>query len=417
MKTCMKMISALLVFAVVLSLSNGVSAVGIVSEEEMGLSGLSNVSVTQATNRYFAERNAYLLGETAVMDWPVIGIVNDEIAHKAQYADENIVLTNLSYTISSVACYDTHADVSVTETVSYVKNGAAGAEEIVHILTLYLDADDIPVVAADEYAETFSAFYSCSYIPPAALANSTTPAGSSLCIVEVAKGELGTEETGDNITKYGEWFGMNGEPWCAMFVSWCADHANIDETVIKQSASCTDMRSLFEEQNRYYLSIANGGNYTPVVGDIIYFGSGTRTKHVGIVALVENGAVWFYDGNHIAEVTYRSKALTASDIVSYGHPNYEATGHTYSEYECSDESHWRECTVCGYTAEAFHTPGTAYTYDLTHHWKLCTECGIQVNKAAHVPVNIGYNQYKCKFCNFIIISEVGQSIIKEVVKL
>lgn len=30
------------------------------------------------------------------------------------------------------------------------------------------------------------------------------------------------EDNNNDITPYGEWYGMNGQPWCAMFVSWCA---------------------------------------------------------------------------------------------------------------------------------------------------------------------------------------------------
>lgn len=41
-------------------------------------------------------------------------------------------------------------------------------------------------------------------------------------IVDVAIGELGYKEQGNNRTKYGAWYGMNGAAGCHMFVSWCA---------------------------------------------------------------------------------------------------------------------------------------------------------------------------------------------------
>lgn len=35
-----------------------------------------------------------------------------------------------------------------------------------------------------------------------------------------------TEQPADsNLTKYGKWYGANGVPWCAIFVSWCFDQA------------------------------------------------------------------------------------------------------------------------------------------------------------------------------------------------
>lgn len=38
-----------------------------------------------------------------------------------------------------------------------------------------------------------------------------------------AQGEIGYRESpaGSNMTKYGAWYGLNGESWCAMFQSWC----------------------------------------------------------------------------------------------------------------------------------------------------------------------------------------------------
>lgn len=38
--------------------------------------------------------------------------------------------------------------------------------------------------------------------------------------------EVKTANAGNqNFTKYGEWYGLNGQPWCDMFVSWCAEQA------------------------------------------------------------------------------------------------------------------------------------------------------------------------------------------------
>jgi len=41
-------------------------------------------------------------------------------------------------------------------------------------------------------------------------------------IIAVAAAEVGTKENppGSNRTKYGQWFGLDGYKWCAMFVSW-----------------------------------------------------------------------------------------------------------------------------------------------------------------------------------------------------
>ena len=41
-------------------------------------------------------------------------------------------------------------------------------------------------------------------------------------IIAIAQKEIGYTESpaGSNRTKYGEWFGLNGAPWCGVFVSW-----------------------------------------------------------------------------------------------------------------------------------------------------------------------------------------------------
>ena len=46
-------------------------------------------------------------------------------------------------------------------------------------------------------------------------------------IIETAASQNGTKESpaNSNKTKYGEWYGLNGVKWCAIFVSWVYDHA------------------------------------------------------------------------------------------------------------------------------------------------------------------------------------------------
>ena len=46
-------------------------------------------------------------------------------------------------------------------------------------------------------------------------------------IIAIAKKEIGYSEDppDSNLTKYGKWANLDGEPWCAMFASWCYDQA------------------------------------------------------------------------------------------------------------------------------------------------------------------------------------------------
>src|SRR5262245_57358583 len=42
--------------------------------------------------------------------------------------------------------------------------------------------------------------------------------------------QLGAKESpsGSNLTKYGDWYGENGVPWCAIFCTWCYEQAEND---------------------------------------------------------------------------------------------------------------------------------------------------------------------------------------------
>jgi len=46
-------------------------------------------------------------------------------------------------------------------------------------------------------------------------------------VLDIAEAENGTHEDpiNSNKTKYGEWYGLNGVPWCAIFISWVFDRA------------------------------------------------------------------------------------------------------------------------------------------------------------------------------------------------
>ena len=55
----------------------------------------------------------------------------------------------------------------------------------------------------------------------------TYPQGTAAALIAAALAEVGTIEHGDNLTKYGEYTGANGLPWCGSFVNWCANEAGV----------------------------------------------------------------------------------------------------------------------------------------------------------------------------------------------
>ena len=117
-------------------------------------------------------------------------------------------------------------------------------------------------------------------------------------VVAIAKSQLGYKEGANNDTMYGKWYGLNNQPWCAMFVSWCfgqAGHSRLVAASTKKGfASCDAGLKWFAKNN----------NLVPVgqaqAGDICFFQFDTDAQpdHVGIV--VKNDGkkyLWTYEGN------------------------------------------------------------------------------------------------------------------------
>ena len=139
----------------------------------------------------------------------------------------------------------------------------------------------------------------------------------------------GTVAGSGNYTKYGQWYGINPGAWCAMFVSWCANQAGIPTSVIPKHASCDVGMNWFKNQGRWgwgkYWGNRQGKTvYTPVRGDIIYFGNGNLndSTHVGIVYKVDSSYVYTVEGNTSNRCAYKQYSLGDSYIYGYGHPAY-----------------------------------------------------------------------------------------------
>ena len=123
--------------------------------------------------------------------------------------------------------------------------------------------------------------------------------GSLEAIIEIAKKEVGTiEGPKDNETKYGKWTGMNFQPWCQSFVSWCAFTSGLDPKKYPKSASTVAASDWFKKNNRW----ADARNDDPSPGDWIYFDfpedGVNRISHVGIcIKNNGNGTIQVIEGN------------------------------------------------------------------------------------------------------------------------
>ena len=64
-------------------------------------------------------------------------------------------------------------------------------------------------------------------------------------VLKIAAWQLGVLENpaGSNRQKYGEAYGMNGQPWCVMFVWWVCREAGFN---LRKTASCTDLSNAYK---------------------------------------------------------------------------------------------------------------------------------------------------------------------------
>lgn len=138
-------------------------------------------------------------------------------------------------------------------------------------------------------------------------------------LLTAAAGEIGYHEKGDNLTKYGEWYPMNGQPWCAMFVSWAANQAGIPENIIPKYSYCPTGASQLKQLGGQEVSGANAGP-----GDILFHHNGSRYSHTGIVEDVSGGQVHTIEGNSSDQVIRRSYAVNES-AQHYIRPKYTDT--------------------------------------------------------------------------------------------
>ena len=102
-------------------------------------------------------------------------------------------------------------------------------------------------------------------------------------VIELCEASVGYTEGPNNDTKYGKWYGLNNNPWCAMFVSWVFNEAGRVSEIAASSkkgfASCDAGLKWFAKKG----NLVPIGNAEP--GDIAFFqfDDDAQPDHVGIV--------------------------------------------------------------------------------------------------------------------------------------
>ena len=167
-------------------------------------------------------------------------------------------------------------------------------------------------------------------------------------LLDIARGELGYLEGGNNYSKYGEWAGDPNAAWCAEFVCWCVNQTDLrhDQSLLNQvypkySGQNTG-KEWFIARGRFLFRKAvcpdwgpqwlQGADrnlmkneYHPRSGDLLFFSYNEAgdTEHVALVefcARHEDGQLYVHvlEGNNPDRVQRNHYELDDSQILGYG---------------------------------------------------------------------------------------------------
>lgn len=137
-------------------------------------------------------------------------------------------------------------------------------------------------------------------------------------LLEIARGELGYKEGTNNNTKYGEAYGLNYNPWCQMFVWWCAQQAGIGEDIIPKTAACPTAYKWHKDRSQV-ISV-----YEAKPGDIIFYqwNNSRNADHVGIIEVVNGDMITAIEGNKNDAVERRNINKNNNCIFGICRPAY-----------------------------------------------------------------------------------------------
>ena len=111
-------------------------------------------------------------------------------------------------------------------------------------------------------------------------------------VLQIAQWQLGVQEcpAGSNRVKYAEEYGLNGYPWCMMFVWWVFREAGFQ---LRKTASCTELTNAYKKAGQW---VTDG--FKP--GDIVMFdfsGKKRITEHCGILLEATGETLTVIEGN------------------------------------------------------------------------------------------------------------------------
>ena len=150
----------------------------------------------------------------------------------------------------------------------------------------------------------------------------TYPQGTAAAVIAAALAEVGTIEQGDNLTKYGEYTGANGLPWCGSFCNWVFAQCGVKiPNMVSTAAGAQKMK----DQGRWHTM--------PVLGDLCFMDfphdGVDRISHIGIVVKVGKVSVLCVEGNTSGNGDQRNGGMVMTkqrflgkEIVGFARPKF-----------------------------------------------------------------------------------------------
>jgi hypothetical protein len=147
-------------------------------------------------------------------------------------------------------------------------------------------------------------------------------------VLEVARSQIGVVQAAGRRTPYGRWYGLDGQPWCAMFTSWCLAQVGAPRDGVTYSAWTPGIYAAARAAGRWHS--------TPRPGDLVLFSfQPPSTKrplgisHVGLVEVVgSGGAITTIEGNTNAAGSGSGGRVMRKNrrtkIAGYARPPYRA---------------------------------------------------------------------------------------------
>lgn len=188
-----------------------------------------------------------------------------------------------------------------------------------------------------------------------------TASGDPAKVVQAAQNEVGTTENpkGSNSIKYNKWYwgyDARGQkyPWCAAFVSWAGNAANIPVSIIPKNASSGGTYDFIGSHGGSYPKTADGRP-----GDIAYFtknGARSGIYHTGIVENVSDGKINTIEGNTSDMVARRTYDVNNRNVM-LARPNYANTSGDTIDFSNIDSN---ATTMSNASTDSTEGPKTGY---------------------------------------------------------